>query len=266
MAVVGVPHTAAGLARDLGALGVRPGSVLLVQASLRSVGPVAGGAAAVVEALRAALGPGGTLVAYTATPENSTTSSLHRERVRGMSEAECAEYLAALPPFDPASTPASPTMGRLAEQIRTTPGALRSPHPQTSFAAVGPGARDLVGDHPLESHLGEGSPLARLYREGAQALVIGPIERCTVYHLADYRTGRFPLREYACVVRGTGGGREWRRFEAPALDDGHLADLDREVRRLVGVPTGTVGSAPCRLMPVREVVDAAVTVQCQARR
>ncbi|MCD0482111.1 AAC(3) family N-acetyltransferase [Streptacidiphilus sp. ASG 303] len=258
------PHTAAGLARDLAALGVRPGGVLLVQASLRSVGPVAGGAAAVVAALRTALGPGGTLVGYTATPENSTTSPLHRERVRGMDEAGLAAHLAAMPPFDPAATPASPTMGRLAEQIRTTPGALRSRHPQTSFAAVGPAAADLVRRHPLESHLGEESPLGALYRAGGQALVVGPIERCTVYHLADYRTGRFPPREYACVVRGADGGREWRRFAAPALDDGHLAALDREVRRLVRVPVGTLGSAPCRLLPVREAVDAAVAVQRRA--
>ncbi|HYF45840.1 MAG TPA: AAC(3) family aminoglycoside 3-N-acetyltransferase, partial [Acidimicrobiales bacterium] len=40
-----------GLRGDLAALGVEPGDVVMVHASLRAIGPVAGGAAAVVEAL-----------------------------------------------------------------------------------------------------------------------------------------------------------------------------------------------------------------------
>ncbi|WP_055590528.1 aminoglycoside N(3)-acetyltransferase [Peterkaempfera griseoplana] len=251
-------HTVRSLTRDLAALGVRRGDILLVQASLRSVGPVEGGAAAVVEALLAALGPEGTLVGYTATPENSTTSALHRERVRGMGEAELAAYLDAMPAFDPDASPASPSMGRLAEQIRLLPGALRSHHPQTSFSAVGPAAAELLRTHALESHLGEESPLGALYRAGGRCLLIGPIERCTVYHLADYRTGRFPVRGYRCVVRGPGGGRVWREFRAPGVSDDHLAEIDRAVRARITVATGTLGSADCRLLPVREAVDAAV--------
>jgi aminoglycoside 3-N-acetyltransferase len=48
--------------RDLLALGVRPGGVLRVHSSLRALGPCAGGPAVVIEGLRMAPGPDGTLL------------------------------------------------------------------------------------------------------------------------------------------------------------------------------------------------------------
>ena len=51
-------------ARDLTALGVRPGAVLLVHCRLSALGTVVGGAETVVRALLDAAGPDGTLVAY----------------------------------------------------------------------------------------------------------------------------------------------------------------------------------------------------------
>ena len=45
------PHTVAGLVGDLKRLGVAPGDVVMVHASLRAVGPVDGGAAGLVAAL-----------------------------------------------------------------------------------------------------------------------------------------------------------------------------------------------------------------------
>ncbi|HEY8376409.1 MAG TPA: AAC(3) family N-acetyltransferase, partial [Nannocystis sp.] len=50
------------LARQLGALGVRKGGVLLVHTSFRAVRPVEGGPRGLIEALMMALGPAGTLV------------------------------------------------------------------------------------------------------------------------------------------------------------------------------------------------------------
>jgi len=48
------------ITRDLRALGVREGGTLLVHSSLSSLGFVRGGPKAVIEALRAAIGPQGT--------------------------------------------------------------------------------------------------------------------------------------------------------------------------------------------------------------
>src|SRR5215216_7553101 len=75
------PVTRDGLAADLGRLGVRPGSVLLVHSSLSSLGWVCGGAQAVVEALLDALGPDGTLVVPTHTGGNSEPSQWQHQPV-----------------------------------------------------------------------------------------------------------------------------------------------------------------------------------------
>ncbi|MFJ8627766.1 aminoglycoside N(3)-acetyltransferase [Kitasatospora sp. NPDC093550] len=232
--------------------------MLHVQASLRRLGPVPGGAAGVIDALLDLLGPEGTLVAYTATPENSATSRIHQAAVAGRSPAEVADYQARMPRFDPATTPASPTMGALSEAIRTHRGALRSRHPQTSWAAVGRRAREITARHPDTCHLGVDSPLGRLYDLDARVLMIGvPMDRFTAFHLADLRLPDVAVREYRCV-----GEDGWTAFEAPDLDDLHFGALGARVLRLArGVTTARIGGADCRLVPVREAVDLAERIR-----
>ena len=53
------------LARELAALGLRPGAVALVHCRMSALGTVVGGAETVVRALLEAVGPDGTLVAGT---------------------------------------------------------------------------------------------------------------------------------------------------------------------------------------------------------
>ncbi|MFF2143092.1 aminoglycoside N(3)-acetyltransferase [Kitasatospora sp. NPDC058190] len=244
----------AALADRFARLGVRPGMVLHVQASLRALGPVEGGAGGVVDALLEVLGEEGTLVAYTATPENSSTSRIYQAAVAGLSPAEVDAYRARMPRFDPTTTPASPTMGALSEAVRSRPGALRSAHPQTSWAAVGPLAGEITGHHPLTSHLGPDSPLGRLYDLDARVLMLGvEMARFTPFHLADLRQPGVRVREYRCVAPDG-----WISFEAPDLDDLHFGDLGtRVLAAATGVTTARIGTADCRLVPVREAVDLA---------
>jgi aminoglycoside 3-N-acetyltransferase len=249
--------TAKQLSRHLDELGVRPGDTLLVQASLRSVGPVQGGAATLTAALRQALGPSGTLVAYTATPENSDTSRLYERATAGMDAAALARYRDAMPAWD-LGTPCSPTLGRLSEEIRRTEGALRSGHPQTSFAALGADAGTVVERHPLECHLGDDSPLGQLYKRGGSALLIGiPHWLCTAYHLAEYRVAWRARRRYSCVVSDGAGSRRWLEFTGLDLDDRHFPQLGAAVRGAVGFGSGRLGDARCFLVPVVAAVDLA---------
>jgi aminoglycoside 3-N-acetyltransferase len=145
-----VKATRSSLAADLRALGVRPGMVLMVHASLRAVGPVTGGANVVVQAILDTLAPGGTLLAY-----------VDFERFYEDDDDE-------IPAFDVRTARAARDHGVLHEVLRTWPGALRSAHPDAGVVAVGERAEWLVGEHPFLYGYGEGSPFDRALQAGAQ--------------------------------------------------------------------------------------------------
>ncbi|MEV6164539.1 AAC(3) family N-acetyltransferase [Streptomyces sp. NPDC052052] len=254
-----VCHSRTELAGHLSELGVERNGVLLVHASMRAVGPVSGGAGTVVAALRDALGGHGTLVVPAFTPENSDTSPQYRDRVRDLSDHDREAVRASMPPFDPATT-AAPSMGRLAEAVRLAPGAARSNHPQTSFAALGPLADELVAHHHASCHLGEDSPLALLYKVRAHVLLLGTgFDSCTAFHLGEYRVPAPPRRTYRCVVT-TRGRRHWWEYEDVALDDSDFAVLGAEFARAddgAAVRSGPVGSATARLFAFTDAVDFA---------
>ncbi|WP_435209661.1 aminoglycoside N(3)-acetyltransferase [Streptomyces sp. bgisy034] len=262
-------YTSHRLTEDLRSLGLRPGDIVLVHSSLRRIGPTERGAATVVDALRAAVGPEGTIVVPTFTAANSLTSPIYRERTRGMTAQEIDAFKETMPGFDPATTP-SDGMGVVAELLRQMPGTRRSAHPQTSLAASGPKAAELTRDHPLDCHLGEASPLGRLCQAGARVLLLGVgFESCTAFHLGEYRLPHPPPRRYDCVVadgRPVGGnpGRQWVWFEDVALDDGDFARLGAwlERRRTDAgasvVRRGRVGGGIARLLPLADSVNLAV--------
>lgn len=255
-----VPHSRARLARQLSSLGVERGGVLMVHASLRGVGEADGGAVTVAAALRDAVGPGGTLVVPAFTPENSDTSPQYLARVRGLDDRAREAVRAAMPAFDPATT-AAPSMGRLSETVRRTPGALRSSHPQTSFAAVGPLAGHVVAGHHRDCHLGDDSPLARLHELRAQVLLLGTgFGSCTAFHLAEYRVPSPPRRTYRCVVRD-GGRHRWWEYEDVALDDSDFAALGADFEQSDGgrpVRAAPVGSSTARLFRLPAAVAFAL--------
>ena len=148
------------LARQLRALGVREGAVLLVHTSYRGVRPVTGGPAALIDALRDAVGRRGTVVMPSWGDDDST-------------------------PFEPASTPAAADLGVTAETFRRLPDAKRSSHP-FAFAAAGPEAERIVGDPlPLPPH-GLASPVGRVYELDGQVLLLGVgHDANTTIHLAE---------------------------------------------------------------------------------
>jgi aminoglycoside 3-N-acetyltransferase len=242
---------------DLRALGVGTGQILLVHASMRSLGPVRGGTAAVVAALRDAIGRDGTLAVPTGTAGNSDTSRLHLARIANMTAHQVSRYRAAMPAFDPATTP-SEGMGRIAEQVRITPGAVRSAHPQSSFAAIGPMARKLMDGHAIDCHLGESSPLARLYEVGAWMLLLGVgYPACAAFHLAEYRyTPNPPMRRYRCVI-AVDGQAQWHEYRDVVLDDRDLGDLGTDFDRTGIAVQGSVGQATGHLAPMVPTVDFA---------
>ena len=115
------------IARDLAALGLRPGGVALVHSSLSSLGQVAGGAESVVGALLQALGSDGTLL----------MPALSYQHVHAGQRA-----------FDVRRTPSC--IGAIAEHFRLRQGTRRSVHPTHSVCGAGAQAAALLADHHLD--------------------------------------------------------------------------------------------------------------------
>ncbi|MEV1288838.1 AAC(3) family N-acetyltransferase [Micromonospora sp. NPDC049679] len=249
------PRTRTSLAAELRELGVRPGSVLLVHSSLRPLGWVCGGPHAVVLALRDALGPDGTLVVPTHTPDNTDPATWRNPPVPHEWWPVIRDEM---PGFDPAATP-SRWMGVIAEAVRTWPGACRSDHPQVSFAAVGPRAEEIVAGHARAGMLGDESPLARLYDLDGDVLLLGVgHDSNTSLHLAEYRRPEPPRERVGAAVRTADGGREWAWWEDVVLDESDFDLLGEDLDATGVVRRGRVGSAECRLMRQRGAVDFAV--------
>src|SRR5688572_15383316 len=134
------------LTRQLHDLGVERGGVLLVHTAFSKLGPVEGGPAGLIAALREALGPDGTLVMPSMSDEDD-------------------------PPFDVQRTPCR-DMGIVADTFRRLPGVLRSDNPH-AFAAIGPSAAELTMPHPFDIPHGPDSPPGRVPDLDGQVLLLG---------------------------------------------------------------------------------------------
>jgi aminoglycoside 3-N-acetyltransferase len=105
----GLPISRPSIAADLEPLGVPPGAVVLVHASLSSIGWVVGGEQALLQALRDAIGAAGTLVMPTQSwqlcdPAYLNDPSIPRSRWQTIRDE--------LPPYDLAATPTRTMGGR----------------------------------------------------------------------------------------------------------------------------------------------------------
>jgi aminoglycoside 3-N-acetyltransferase len=245
------------LVADLAALGLPANRDVLVHCSMRELGPVAGGPAALADALRTVIGTAATLVVPAQTPNNSTTSPVFQRAISGLDDAGRAAYIAALPGFDRDRTP-SYGMGAFAEYVRRRPDSIRSAHPQTSFAAIGPRASAMLATHDLDSHLGERSPLGALYRADASVLLLGVgYEVCTAFHLAEYRHPLRSFREYQCFVIDNGRRRQCD-FQAVHLNDHDFTQLGESFEIDCPARIGRVGNATARVLSLRRAADFAL--------
>lgn len=257
VAATSQPATVSSLVRDLHALGVEEGATVFVHSSLSSLGWVAGAAQAVVIALQEAVGEAGTL----AMPAHSTSLSEPSQwQHPPVPESWWDTIRAETPAFDPRLTPTR-GMGRIPETFRSAPGTLRSDHPQASVVARGPNARFLTEDHQLDSGVGEGSPMARLYDLDGWVLLLGVTHaRNTSLHLAEYRAtfpGKKTDRQGAPVM--VDGERRWVEFEDLDWDEDDFPEIGAAFEAATDeVRVGKIAQAESRLMRQRPLVDFGV--------
>ena len=256
-ATKGMPATVQSIRDDLSALGVTPGMVLLVHSSLSSLGWVCGGPVAVVIALEEALGPGGTLVMPTHSGDLSEPSHWKNPPVP---EDWWGIIRQTMPAYDVSMTPTR-GVGVIPECFRSQEGTLRSLHPADSFAARGPEAEMIVGEHALDFSMGDGSPLARLYDLDGSVLLLGADFRCaSSLHLAEYRANypkKKPTRRGAPVLLE--GRRAWLEYQDLDLDDSDFGAIGANFAEETGlVRSGRVANGMAQLIPQRSFVDYAV--------
>jgi aminoglycoside N3'-acetyltransferase len=225
------------VADQLRELGVGEGGVLLVHTSFRATRPVEGGPVGLIEALRDALGPGGTLVM----PSWSGNAD---------------------DPFDPLTTAVPPSLGVVADTFWRLPRVLRSSHCQ-AFAAAGPEAvRITSGPLPLPPHIPE-SPVGRVHDLDGQVLLLGVgHDADTTLHLAELLAGvPYRVPSYCTVLK------DGRPVRIDYAENDHCCErfafADEWLRARGLQSEGRVGHARARLARARDIVE--VTLEHLAR-
>ena len=216
---------------ELKALGVEPGAVLLVHCAFSRVAPAEGRPQALIAALRAAIGPSGTLVMPSMADDDDV-------------------------PFDPSASSCR-ALGIVADTFWRMPGVLRSDSPH-AFAAIGPHAGRITLAHPVDVPHGLDSPPGRVYELDGQVLLLGVgHDADTTIHVAEHIAGvRYRQPKHATVLLD---GRP-RRYEYGETD--HCCEnfrlLDAWLEAEGRQRRGRVGHAEARLARSRDIVSAAL--------
>lgn len=251
------PITKKRLVEDLQKSGIRPGDIVLVHSSMRSIGWIVGGPVTVIAALMEAVTKEGTLVMPTQSTGNGEPSQWQHPAVPQNWWQIIREEM---PPYDPEITPTR-KMGVIVETFRKYPGVFRSPHPQASFGAWGKRAQYVVEKHPVEDVFGKESPLARLYSLNAKILLIGTgLNANTSLHYAEFKAElpNMPIEHPSAAVL-VNGKRVWKTWQQIEYNDEDFPCIAAEFEKTTGRKPVNIGQAESHLFPMRELIDFGVT-------
>ena len=251
------------LAQDFCRLGVAPGDTVMMHASVRAVGKIAGGPDDIHLALKQALTHDGTLMMY------ASCAEFYDEVGRGNLTAEQErEVLEKIPAFEALTTRSERGNGTLVEFFRTYPGSLVNRH-VARFVVWGKHAHYLISKQPWNYAFGFGSALDRFLKLDGKILLLGcDHDTVTFLHYAEH-TADIPDKRVARfrVPIQDGGSRVWKDMEEFDTSDqgAHANWPDRFFGHLVdgflaatGNKGALVGDARSFLFPSRGLLDFAL--------
>lgn len=199
--------------------GICSGDVVILDASPPLLGPVFGGATALIDEFLSTLGPGGTLLMPTFTHSILSIDGVPlRDRK--------------FHPFHPQLS--SALTGEVAEAFRNHKGVIQGKHVSHSFAGIGPMAQSILADHPENAPpFGKESPFAMIAKLGGKFVYLGSDisdSRFSIFasHLtappADQKTA-------LCMAQDDGGSRRL------VLADGYLTKpSSADIRTVLNTP------------------------------
>ncbi len=253
------------LVADLVALGLVAGDVVMVHASLRAIGEIAGGPDEVHLAIKDVITDRGTMFMYASCP------AYVDEVGRGdLTAEEEAEVLEKLPAFDPYTARSARDNGALVEMFRTYPGSRVNAH-VARFVVWGEHTDRLLAPQPWDFAFGHGSLLERFVELDGKILLLGSDhDHVTFLHYAEHianipdkRIARFKVpvlendvrvwREMAEVDTSSRGAHaSWPDRFFAVLVDGYLANTSNR--------GGRVGRAESYLFSARPLLGHALSV------
>lgn len=253
------------LTDHLRALGVLPGDVLMVHASVRAVGEVAGGPDEIHLAIKDVLTTDGTMLMYASCPQY--VDEVGRGNLSAQQEAE---VLAKLPPFDAETARSARDNGTLVEFFRTYPGSRVNGH-VARFVAWGRHVDYLFVRQPWNYAFGRDTALERFAELRGKILMLGADHDTVTFlhyaeHIVDIPDKR--VARYKVPV-SENGARVWREMEEfdtsgdgvhpnwppdffARIVDGYLANT--------GNTGGRVGDASSFLISAPGLLDFALPV------
>ncbi|TNJ32900.1 AAC(3) family N-acetyltransferase [Arenimonas terrae] len=226
-----MPVSAEQIGRQLAALGVPRGAVLVVHCAFSRTGPVQGGPEGLIQALRAWLGPEGTLVMPSMTEDDDAVFDPARSHCRGM--------------------------GVLADTFWRLPGVRRSDSPH-AFAACGPLAEVITAAHPVDDPHGMDSPVGRVFAHAGHVLLLGvDHDANTTMHLAESLAKvAYGIPKYS-TVRDGNAVRRIHYLEAQGCC-ARFVEVNAALQRRRAQSIGRLGHGTARHVRSRDVVDAAL--------
>ena len=197
------------LANDFRRLGIGAADTVMLHASVRAVGEVAGGPDQIHVALKSVLTSEGTLLMYASCPRYY--DEVGRGNLTVEQEREIREKL---PAFDPLTARSARENGALVEFVRTYPDSRVNRH-VARFVFWGKHTEHLMSSQPWDYAFGSDSPLERFLMLDGKIVLLGSDHDAVTFlhyveHVADI-SGKRIARYQVPVIEN--GRRVWRAME-----------------------------------------------------